>query len=176
MDDQRAASPTLARWEKTCSASTKRRPCRAVAFQVEAEHRTGAARQQPLRQRVIGVLGRPGCATRATIGCADRNCATVGALSTWRCHAQRQRLDALQDLERVHRAHAGAEVAQALAAGAQQERRDGRFLGEHHAVEAVVRLGELGKLAGGRPSRRPESTSRPPTTVPCPHRNLVAEW
>jgi hypothetical protein len=36
-------------------------------------------------------------------------------------HAQRQGFDALQQLEGGHRAHAGAEVAQALAPGAQQE-------------------------------------------------------
>ena len=37
-------------------------------------------------------------------------------------HAQRQRLDALQDLERGHRRHARAEVAHAFAPRAQQER------------------------------------------------------
>ncbi len=44
---------------------------------------------------------------------------------------------------------AGAEIAQAFAAGAQQERRDGAFLGEHHAVKALVRLGEFGEAARG---------------------------
>ena len=62
-------------------------------------------------------------------------------------HAQRQRLDALQDQPGGVRAHAGAEVAQAFAPRAQQEGADGGFLGEHHVVEAVVGLAQLGEFA-----------------------------
>ena len=62
-------------------------------------------------------------------------------------HAQRQRLDALQDLERRERRHARAEIADAFAPRAQQERRGRRFLGEHHVVEARIRLGQRRELA-----------------------------
>jgi len=66
-------------------------------------------------------------------------------------HAQGQGFDALQDLEGVHGAHAGAEVAQAFASGPQQEGGDGGFLGEVHAVEAVVGLGQGGEFTRGFP-------------------------
>jgi hypothetical protein len=56
---------------------------------------------------------------------------------------------ALQHLEGRHRGHAGAEIAQSLAARAQRERRGRGLLGENHPVEALVRLGERGVL--GRP-------------------------
>ena len=45
------------------------------------------------------------------------------------------------------RAHAGAEVAQSLAARAQQEGGHGAFLAEDHAVEAGVGLREFGEAA-----------------------------
>src|SRR2546422_6340328 len=54
-------------------------------------------------------------------------------------HAQVQRLDALEDLERRHRRHAGAEVAQPFAPRPQQERARPRLLLEVHVVEALVR-------------------------------------
>ena len=66
-------------------------------------------------------------------------------------HAQVQRLDALQDLERGHRRHARAEVAQALAPRAQQERSDRRFLGEVHVVEPRVRRSEFREAAARGP-------------------------
>ena len=70
-------------------------------------------------------------------------------------HAQRQRLDPLQDQPCAVRAHARAEVAQALAARAQQERADAALVGEHHAVKAVVRRGEFGEPAVCRVGRMP---------------------
>ena len=54
-------------------------------------------------------------------------------------------------IERIERAERRPEVAQPLAARAQAERGDRRLLLEVHAVEARVRLGELGKLARGLP-------------------------
>ena len=70
-------------------------------------------------------------------------------------HAQVQRLDALQDLERGHRRHAGAEVAQALAPRAQQEGARARLLLEVHAVEAGVGRGQRLELARGLPVEAP---------------------
>ena len=66
-------------------------------------------------------------------------------------HAQVQRLDALEDLERRHRRHAGAEVAQPFAPRPQQERARPRLLLEVHVVEALVRGAQRGELAGGLP-------------------------
>ena len=66
-------------------------------------------------------------------------------------HADAQRLDALQQLERVGRRQAGAEVAQALGAGAHDEGGLAELLVEDDAVIAGIGLGELGELAGGVP-------------------------
>ena len=46
------------------------------------------------------------------------------------------------------RAHARAEVAQAFAARAQEERADRALLAEHHAVESLVGAGQLGEATG----------------------------
>ena len=62
-------------------------------------------------------------------------------------HAQAQGFDALQDGEGIVRAHDGAEIAQAFAPRAQGERRHRRFLGEDHAVKAVIRFAQFGKTA-----------------------------
>ena len=91
-------------------------------------------------------------------------------------HAQRQRLDALQDQPGGVRAHAGAEVAQAFAARAQQEGADGALFAEDDLVEALVGLGQSGKRPERSQSKLPPSTTTPPMTVPWPDRNLVAEW
>ena len=69
------------------------------------------------------------------------------ALSTWRAHAQRQGLDALQDVEGVGRAHAGAEIAQALGARPHDEGRRAELLGEVDAVIAGIGLRQRRKLA-----------------------------
>ena len=69
-------------------------------------------------------------------------------------HAQRQSLNPLQDQPGGVRAHAGAEVAQAFTAGAQQKGAHGAFFAEDHVVKAGVGLGELGKLARGIPIKR----------------------
>ena len=50
-------------------------------------------------------------------------------------HAQRQGLDALQDVKRVRRAHRRAEIAEALGTGAHHEGRRPEFLGE---IETVI--------------------------------------
>ena len=66
-------------------------------------------------------------------------------------HADAQRLDALQQLERVGRRQAGAEIAQALGARAHDEGGLAELLVEDDAVIAGIGLGELGKFAGGVP-------------------------
>ena len=64
-------------------------------------------------------------------------------------HPQRQRFDALQNQPRGMRTHAGAEIAQALAARAQQESAHRRFLAEDHVVEAFVGRRKFGKTSRG---------------------------
>ncbi len=119
-----------------------------VAAQIEAEHRAAAARQQAPGERVVGVRLQFGVGHRGHHGVArQEGDHAAGVLHVPR-HAQRQRFDALQQLPCRHRVHARAEIAQAFAAGAQQEGRHGAFLGKHHVVEARVRLGQLRMPAG----------------------------
>src|SRR5437667_5292708 len=90
-------------------------------------------------------------------------------------HAQVQRLDALEDLERRHRRHAGAEVAQPLAPRPQQERARARLLLEVHVVESGYGALSVANLPEASQSKRPASTSTPAMATPWPPRNLVAE-
>ena len=117
------ASPTLARCENTSSAldetaaagrSTLRSKLN-TAPQPRGSSRLASSWSGCDRQVRVGDLARPVLALQEA-----GDLARVVDVAR---HAQRQRLDPLQDLERVHRAHAGAEVAQALAPGPQQERR-----------------------------------------------------
>ena len=124
------------------------RPCARVPLRSKLNTAPQPRGSSCCRERVIRMLRQLRIADRCRPTGAPRRNATIRrALSTWRRHAQRQRLDALQDLERGERRHARAEVAHALAPRAQQERRGRRLLGEHHVVEAGVRLGQRRELA-----------------------------
>ena len=138
----------------------KRRAGRAAALDAEAEHRAAALGQQLLRQRMVGMRSaapdrrprrppdaRPG--TPLPCACSRRGAPCAAAAS--RCPAG--------CANAVVRAHARAEVAQAFAPRAQQERADRRFFGEHHVVEAVVRFATARRICRTLPSRR---CRRPP--------------
>jgi hypothetical protein len=88
-----------------------------------------------LRQRVVGMALQFGVADRRTI-VAGEVATTLRVLSTWRAMRSGRVSTPCSNWKAVMRAHAGAEVAQALAARAQQEGGDGGFLAEIHAVEA----------------------------------------
>ena len=65
-------------------------------------------------------------------------------------HAQRQGLDALQQVEGVGRRKTRAEIAQAFGARPHDEGRRAEFLAEDDAVIAGIGLGDGRKLARGR--------------------------
>ncbi len=75
-------------------------------------------------------------------------------------HAQRQRLDALQQLERVHRRQAGAEVAQAFGPGAHDEGGGAELLGKDNAVITRIRLGHRREFARSLPVETPAVDDR----------------
>ena len=127
---------------------------RAAAAKVKAEDRAGATRQQLLRQRVAGVAGQHRVADARHQRVRGQKLDHFFGVAHVAGHAQRQGFDALQDEPGGVRAHAGAEVAQAFAAGAQQEGAHRAFFAEDHVVKAGVGLGELGKLARGIPIKR----------------------
>ncbi len=118
-----------------------------------------------------------GWPTRLTNGLAGQELHHLFGVAHVAFHAQRQGLNALQDQPGAVRAQAGAKVAQALAARAQQEGAPVAFFGEHHVVKAVVGLGSAREICPHlSQSKLPPSTTMPPITVPWPDRNLVAEW
>ena len=114
----------------------------------EAEHRAAAARQQRARERAIGMLGQLWIADGLDHLVRRKKRNDPARVVDMALHAQRQRLDALQNLECRHRRHARAEIADALAPRPQQERGGGRLVGEHHVVKAGIRLGQRGKFSG----------------------------
>ena len=66
-------------------------------------------------------------------------------------HADRQALDALEDVEGVGGAHARPEIPQALGPGARDEGRRPELLGKVDAVITEIGLGEGRELARGLP-------------------------
>ena len=155
MDDQRLGVAHVCEVAEQLHRLDEPLPRRPPALDLEREHRARAFGQQLLAQRVIGMAGQ--------LGVDDlRHCRMIAQelhdfarrLDVPR-HAQVQRLDALQDLERGHRRHAGAEIAQAFAPCAQQEGARARLFLEIHVVEARVSLGQGAELAGGLPVEAP---------------------
>ena len=91
-------------------------------------------------------------------------------------HPHAERLDALQQVEGIGRRQAGAEIAQALGAGAHDERGRSELLVEDDAVIAGIGLGELRELSRCRASRNlPPSTITPPMATPWPPIHFVVE-
>ena len=76
-------------------------------------------------------------------------------------HARAQRLDAEEDVEGVLRAHAAAEVAQALGARAHDQRRRAELLRKIDPVIPGVGFGQGGKLAARPPVEAPAVDQRP---------------
>ena len=107
------ASPMLARWLNSSSALDERPAGLAAALDAEGDQRAAAAREHApgdlvvrvgLEARVVDPLRPPSCSSRQL---GDRQARSAVAL-----HAQRQRLDALQEQEGVERRERRARVAQ----------------------------------------------------------------
>ena len=122
-------------------------PLRSRAAQIEAEHRSTASGQELCCERMVGMSRQLGVADRIDQRVRRQERDDGARVLDMARHPQRQRLDALQDLERHERRHARAEVAHTFASRAQQKRGGRRFFGEHHVMKSGVRLGQRRKLA-----------------------------
>ena len=120
---------------------------RARRLQIDAEDGSAAPRQQPLGELVVRVVRAAPDTRPRDHRMRGEEGHDLARILDVALHAHRQRLDALQDLPRRRGGHARAEVADALAARAQQERGRRRFLREHHVVEPVIGLGQRRELA-----------------------------
>ena len=157
MDRRLRTSPTLARWLNSSRPSMKRLPGLEAALDPEREDRALAVRAGTGRRVPChGLDFRPGYATHSTSSRPSSHSATACAFCAVPLHAQRQRLEALQEQERVERRHRRADVAQQLQPGLQDVLRGPQRLGqlrEHEAVVARVGLGETREAAAARRSR-----------------------
>ena len=144
----------------------------ASALELEGEDRAAAARIEAAGQRVLGMRGEVGMMHALDRGLGSEEGRDLRRVLDVARHPQRQRLEPLQDVERGHRGHARAEIAQPLAPRAQQEGRGGRFLREHHAVEAFVGLGERRKLARADPIEAPAVDEDPADDDAVPRKVL----
>ena len=115
------ASPMLARWLASCRDSMNFWPAARPPFDPEAEHRARALRQVLPGPLVVRVRGQAGVVHvgHALVGLEPFGDG-LGVLQVL-VHALRQRLHALQQLERRLRRTARADVAQLLAAQLGQE-------------------------------------------------------
>ena len=120
---------------------------RTAALDAERDDRPRAARQQPLRKLMVGMIFQR--RMQHPVDCLVggqrfEHCERVAHVAL---HAHTQRLDALQQLERVGRRQAGAKIAQTFRAGTHDEGGLAELLVEDDAVIAGIGLSELGKLA-----------------------------
>jgi hypothetical protein len=106
-------------------------PLFAASFQIEAEDRPGAARQQFFGQPLVGVRLKHWIPDARYKCLPSQKLHHFFGVAHMPGHAQRQRLDALQYQPGRVRAHAGAEIAQAFAAGAQQKSADAALVAKH---------------------------------------------
>ena len=146
------ASPTLARCENTLSRSISLAPALRPPLMPKLRMAPAPFGICRLASAWSGWLSRPGYFTQATAACFSRKPRDGLAVGDVARHAHGQRLDALQQIEGIGGAHAGAEVAQALGARAHDEGAGAELLGEGDAVIAGVGLGHGRELARrGRP-------------------------
>ena len=135
-----------------CAASMKRTPAAQAALDAEREQP-----EAPGTPSTRASAARPARAADArqarVVDPADARMRRAGtrrprsALAQCALHAQRQRLDALQDLPRAHRRQRGAVDAQRLHARAHREAEVAEGLEELDAVIARRRLGHARELA-----------------------------
>ena len=174
-------SPMLTSRVNSCSASRKRaprsRPSPAGALDAERQDAGGLAAHVLLHQRVVRVVRQPGVVDPGHLGVALQVLAILQRVVADAVHAQRQRLDALQDQEGVERRDRRARVAQRHHAGAADVGGRAQRFGVDDAVVAET-SGSFRRLKRALCSAQgnlPRSTMAPPMLLPWPPRYLVSE-
>ena len=135
MDDQRLGIAHIGEMRGKAQRLDEFAARLAPALDSEGDHRTGALWEQALGQAIIGMLRQSGIGDPGDGRIGFQRRRHRHGIGDMALHAQRQGLDTLQQLEGVHRAHAGAEIAQALDARAGDEGLGAELLGE---VDAVI--------------------------------------
>ena len=126
-------------------------PAGAAALDAEGDDRAGAARQQPLRELMVRMILQRGMQHPVDRLVGGQGLEHRERVAHVALHADAERLDALQQLERVGRRQARAEIAQAFGARAHDEGGLAELLVEDDAVIAGIGLGQLREFAGGVP-------------------------
>ena len=109
--------------------------------------RPRAARQQPLRKLMVRMIFQRRMQHPVDCLVGGQRLQHRERIAHVALHAHTQRLDALQQLERVGRREARAKIAQTFRAGTHDEGGLAELLVEDDAVIAGIGLSELGKLA-----------------------------
>ena len=138
------ASPTLARWLQSSSASMNARPASRPPRRPNVNTAPAPSGRYRAASARSGLSGRPAYETHATSSRSRRNVGDCARVRDVLRHAQRQRFEPLHQQPGVHRRDRCADVAQHLGARAQQERVLAERLGEVQAVIARARLESSG--------------------------------
>ena len=151
MDDQRTRIAHIREMGEHIQRIDKSDACLAPAAQIKTEDCTATFGQQFRRELPVRVTlefgithGRDGRFPRQELHHTTR-------VVDMPRHAQSECFDALQDMERRGRRHAGPEVTHAFLPRADDESRRPELLAEYQPVKSCIGLGERGKFAGGLP-------------------------
>ena len=148
MNDQGFGVPDIGQVRKHPQPLDKAAPRRTATFETETEDRAAAAWQNPGSKGMVGMRGQFRIGHRFDgVVPVQKGDDLAGIVDVF-LHPERQRFDPLQNLKGIHRTHAGAEIAQALAPRTQQKGAGGRLFAEHHAVKSGIGFGQGRKPAG----------------------------
>ena len=170
------ASPTLATWEKSWTASMQPLASLAPALDAEGEDRARSLRQVLVRQLVVAVGRQAGVVHVLDSGVLLEELGHLLGVCHVAVHPNVERLQALEEEEGREGLHRRPVVAEHLGPRLHQPAEVAEVLEEAEVVVALGRFGHARELAvvPGKLARR--RRSRPPIVVPWPQMNLVAEW
>ena len=142
MDDQAAHIAEIGEVREELHLRDDRRAGFGTALDAEGHQRPGTLRAVLLRTLVVAVAGQPGIAHPRHLVVAGEELGNGLGVVRMPLHAERQRLAAGEDEERVERRDRRAEVAQAEHAAGDGEGEIAEGLAEHHVVVFRPRCGE----------------------------------
>ena len=151
MDDQRPGIADIGEMGDDLQAFDEGDPGLVAALDAEGEDRTGALRAEPLLGGVVGMVGKARIFDPVDLRMRLQVLGDGQRVVAVALHAQRQRLDAGQDHEGVHRRDRRAEIAQAEHPAGDGEGEIAEGLVQDDAGIFVARLRQHRELVGGRP-------------------------
>ena len=147
------------------------------ALDLEGKDARAAVREIPLVERVVGVIGKRGMVDFATFGWFFRNSTTFFVFSACRSRRRDSVSVPCKEQKRCERRDGRAPGRAAKSRAHRSQRPPACRVDERHAVIAGVRVRDQRELLPlALQSNLPASTITPPSVVPWPPMNFVAEW